>query len=67
MVQPRSIFPYVASEATVHPGKDEQSLVVWFEVGRGIAHVEMPAELARALADQIDAALPPRPPKTTSR
>ncbi len=67
MVQQRSLFPYVASEATVHLGKDGQSLAIWFEVGAGIASIEMPSALADALIDRIAFALAQRPPKTTQQ
>ncbi len=67
MVNKREIFSYAASEATVHLGKDGRSLSIWFEVGRGIARVTLPLELARSLVDQVAFALAPSHPDNTLR
>jgi len=53
MVVKRSIFSFVATAATIHPGKGEEQPSIWFETIQGPVRVEMPTKLACELADKI--------------
>ena len=65
MPENRSIFSYVATSATIHPGKDGRSPSIWFETVKGPVRIELPATLACELADNIAAAFRLPPPEPT--
>jgi hypothetical protein len=58
-IQKRSIFPYVATGVTIHPGRGAQSFSIWFETSRGPVVVELPSELAHELAAGLVVGLHP--------
>lgn len=63
MVVKRSIYPYSATSVDVQPREDATTLSLWFEVGQGVALIDLPVGLARELAGKIEFALAPQPPK----
>lgn len=63
MTQGHSGVSYVATAASLHPGKNDGSFSIWLHTDQGAIHVEMSVRLASGLADQIAAELHRPPPR----